>query len=259
MRSLPRKAKFTGMGTCRYMIALNQALAKVNSALSNDLETAQARFDQKYELLKGKRKELNLKFPDFVEADRKSQKLKQDSELFSQSQAPWEKWFTDLQRETKALEWGSERERVQLRYDGLIEVQDQRPVAPNRFKLLLMSLGMGLALGIGLPFLIEFLDHTVNNVEEIEQTFQIRGLGIVPKIDTGDFESRTVVDTNSKASRHLLENFRVIRTNLVSHGMVTKDPACHHGRQRHAPGRKDRRIIHQSGASPSRTWARRHS
>ena len=78
-------------------------------------------------------------------------------------------------------------------------------------------------LAIGVPFLIEYLDHTLSNMEEVEATFQLRGLGIIPKLGTTD-EQTALLDRHTAKETNLLENFRVIRTNLLSMGAVTKAP-----------------------------------
>ena len=60
-------------------------------------------------------------------------------------------------------------------------------------------------------------------MEEVEATFQLRGLGIIPKLGTTD-EQAALLDRHSAKETNLLENFRVIRTNLLSMGAVTKAP-----------------------------------
>jgi len=100
----------------------------------------------------------------------------------------------------------------------LLEVREL-PVSPHRLKLAVYSLMLGLALAVGVPLLLEYLDHTVNNVEQAEVAFDMRALGIVPQVIDGALAAgarRQSID--SKPDRHLLENFRVIRTNLLSSG-----------------------------------------
>ena len=96
------------------------------------------------------------------------------------------------------------------------------PVSPNRSKLLFMGLFMGLVLALGVPFLIEYLDHTMTNLEQVESAFQLRGLGIVPKLDNSG--APALIDREESKETSLVENFRVIRTNLISVGSLTKTP-----------------------------------
>jgi capsular exopolysaccharide synthesis family protein len=89
--------------------------------------------------------------------------------------------------------------------------------------LLLYATIFGLMLAIGVPFLIEYLDHTLSNLEDVEATFQLRGLGIIPKVGAND-DRTSLMDKDSSKENNLLENFRVIRTNLLSMGSVMKPP-----------------------------------
>ena len=86
----------------------------------------------------------------------------------------------------------------------------------------MMGLFMGLVLALGVPFLIEYLDHTMTNLEQVESTFQLRGLGIVPKLETST--APALIDREESKETSLVENFRVIRTNLLSVGSLTKAP-----------------------------------
>ena len=54
--------------------------------------------------------------------------------------------------------------------------------------------------------------------------FQIRGLGIIPALETSDIERAALMDTDNNHEQNLMENFRVIRTNLLSMGALTKAP-----------------------------------
>jgi succinoglycan biosynthesis transport protein ExoP len=100
----------------------------------------------------------------------------------------------------------------------LMEVREL-PVSPHRLKLAVYSIILGLGLAIGVPLLLEYLDHTVTNIEQAEVDFDLRALGIVPQMLDGALPSGNRHATiDSKPDRHLLENFRVIRTNLLSNG-----------------------------------------
>ena len=59
------------------------------------------------------------------------------------------------------------------------------PLSPDRPKKLLnLTLGivLGLSLGIGLAFFSDYLDNTVNKIEEVESTFALPILGAVPAL-----------------------------------------------------------------------------
>jgi capsular exopolysaccharide synthesis family protein len=224
LRHLAQERSRTFLAGHPKMKEVTEELDKVNRALDGDLSAALNRFNLKYADLLNKKRELEEKLPAYQENLRRQERYQHEFDLFKQSQLTWEKFYTDMAKELKTLDFGGEKERVQLQYLGLAELRDEKPVSPHRLKLVIYSLALGLALAIGLPFLLEFLDHTVSNVEDIEFNFQLRGLGIVPKIENPNLESQPLIGGDNKIDRHLLENFRVIRTNLVAHGMVTKMP-----------------------------------
>ncbi len=207
------------------MAALNRELKSVTDQLDNELETSIQRFELEYANLKNKRTELEDKLPLYNEVMKKAERFKQDYSLMQAGQLSWATMYQEMARQINTMNYGASKDRSQLQFVGHFEVRDTVPISPNRLKLMLMSLGLGLGLALGVPFLIEFLDHTVNNVEEVEATFQLRGLGIVPRIEGEHLAVSPVIDVEKETERHLLENFRVIRTNLLSAGSVANRPS----------------------------------
>jgi capsular polysaccharide biosynthesis protein len=68
-----------------------------------------------------------------------------------------------------------------------IQVVDQaavptRPYKPNIPRKILFAAVIGLSLGIGLAFFLEYLDNTIKTSEDVEQTFQLPSFGMVPII-----------------------------------------------------------------------------
>jgi capsular exopolysaccharide synthesis family protein len=136
------------------------------------------------------------------------------------SRLPWERMQSEMQKKMDSIDYGYEKERVDLSYVGITDLRG--PVSPNRSKLVIMGLFMGIVLALGVPFLIEYLDHTMTNLEQVESAFQLRGLGIVPKLDNSG--APALIDREESNETSLVENFRVIRTNLISVGALTKTP-----------------------------------
>ena len=135
------------------------------------------------------------------------------------------RWLTQLKLIEQNYEsdlYAFDRDRIKLAYQRITQI-NENPVSPNRFGLLMYATILGLMLAIGVPFLIEYLDHTLSNLEEVEAAFQLRGLGIIPKLGNNE-DQTSLLDRNSPKESNLLENFRVIRTNLLSMGSVTKAP-----------------------------------
>ena len=205
----------------RKMIELSKQLESVNRQLDTEYKVAQNRFDLEYQEHINKRNDLDAKLPEYQEALKKHETLTQQANSLNRGDLPYLRYLDDLGKKINSIKFGGEKERVDLNYLGLLELRDT-PVSPNRLKLAMFALLFGTILGLGVPFLIEYLDHTLTNLEQVESTFQLRGLGIVPKLETA--ESPALISTDDSKVNSLIENFRVIRTNVLSMGSLSKTP-----------------------------------
>ncbi|MCT2347652.1 YveK family protein [Bacillales bacterium AN1005] len=61
--------------------------------------------------------------------------------------------------------------------------ENQSPVSPNPPLNILIAAAVGLLVGIGLAFLLEFLDNTVKNEQDIEKLLELPVLGAITTID----------------------------------------------------------------------------
>ena len=91
--------------------------------------------------------------------------------------------------------------------------QPRSPASPK--KLLNMTLGVfgGLMVGLGLAFLLEFVDSRIKNPDEIQVRLGLPFLGIVPGLGPTEMTGEPLLDLGLPA--HFSEAFRGIRTNLV--------------------------------------------
>src|SRR5688572_13071380 len=141
------------------MLDLNKQLAVINERLEAEVEVAQNRFELQFQELLNKKHDYEAKLPEYQELSRKHAKLISQLAIFDMSRLPYDTYLANMKREMNVVEFAGEKERINLKYAGLIEVRDT-PVSPNRLKLALLAVAGGLALAIGIPFLIEYLDHT---------------------------------------------------------------------------------------------------
>lgn len=223
VKQLIAEASQTYLPGHQKMIQLNRQLDEIDRKLKAELDVAQSRFALEYQDLLSKRAEYEAKLPDYEEINKKAEQIRQDSGLFEAAQLPWKSYYAEMKRKIEALDFAGDKERVGLKFMGIMEMRDI-PVSPNRARLILLSLFLGAVLAIGVPFALEYLDHTLSNIDEGETTFQLRGLGIVPKLQD-ESQPMSYMLNNSKGSEtNLVENFRVIRTNLLSMGTITKTP-----------------------------------
>jgi len=76
---------------------------------------------------------------------------------------------------------------------GSVQVVDYatrplRPYTPNVPQNLLIALLAGLIGGIGLAFLLEYLDNTIKRIDEISDRFHVPILGVLPLIQADEFQ-----------------------------------------------------------------------
>ncbi|MGC8829992.1 MAG: polysaccharide biosynthesis tyrosine autokinase [Verrucomicrobiia bacterium] len=206
------------------MAELLRRLSEINKNLEAELTVAQNRYNLEYNKLLEKRKELMAKLPEYEKAVQDNEKYLQDLAVNEAGKLGWNTIYAEMAKKISMIDFGADKERVHLQFLQHLELRDEVPVSPNKIKLVLTCFVLGMMLAIGMPFLIEFLDHTVNDIEEVEQTYRIRGLGIVPKIDTRSLSGYPMTNADGTGDKHLVENFRVIRTNLLSVGAKTKNP-----------------------------------
>ncbi len=92
----------------------------------------------------------------------------------------------------------------------------QGPIKPNKRRNILLAVVVGLTLGIGLAFLLEYLDNTIKFPEEVKNYLKIPYLGPVPAyaLDGSDEKSHDLVTLHSPKST-ASESFRGIRTGIL--------------------------------------------
>jgi polysaccharide biosynthesis transport protein len=215
-----QEASATYLPGHRKMLELNKRLETLNERLQGELDVAQNRFELQHQELLNKKHNLEAKLPEYQELSRKHAKLLSQISLFDMSGLPYNGYLASMKKSMEAVEFAGDKERVNLKYSGLLELRED-PVSPNRMRLLIVAFIGGIGLGIGLALLIEYLDHTLNSFEEVETSFRLRGLGIVP---LSDRNSSGHEEFDPSHTNRFLENFRVIRTNVLSMGALTKEP-----------------------------------
>ena len=217
------------------MLAVDKELDQVERSLKIDYDVARMRFDFVCESLRDQYADLQKKLPEYEAANRKYTKIQQNQQLHEAGQLKWNTLYGDAAKLISELEFTADKEKVNLRYDHMIELRDSQ-ISPSKITVGLIAFLAGLLMAFGVPFLIEYLDYTLTNIEEVEATFQMRGLGIIPQV-TFDHGQPVLLDLSADGDeRNLVENFRVVRTNLLAMGTLEQVPSGHHDHQLHAQG-----------------------
>ena len=92
-------------------------------------------------------------------------------------------------------------------------VINEDPISPNPLRNAILALAIGLALGLGLAMLSEYLDNTLKSSEEVESIFGAPVLGMIPleKLEDTDQKRLTIVD---RPGSFAAEAYRVLRNSL---------------------------------------------
>ena len=84
------------------------------------------------------------------------------------------------------------------------------PFQPDKRKILVGSLALGLGFALGLVYIIQMLDRTLRSVDQAENVFGVPVLGAIPKSAEAEGKDDRLVVTKSPDS-HASEGFRTLR------------------------------------------------
>ena len=101
---------------------------------------------------------------------------------------------------------------VDLPKTMMVEIVDKavpglRPVRPNKPLNIALGIIIGLVVGVGLAFFIEYLDTSVKTIDDVERSLQCPVLGVIPQ-NVG-----LLMDEGAESPH--AEAYRVLRTNLL--------------------------------------------
>ena len=93
------------------------------------------------------------------------------------------------------------------------------PAKPKKARNILLSVVVGLFMGVGLAFFLEYLDNTVKSPEDVKEHFGAPNLAIIPSVDfkgeVGESISSPDLIVHHKPKSIAAESFRSLRTAIL--------------------------------------------
>lgn len=195
-----------------------ESLSNLNAKIDLELEAALQQFDREYEALKAREDALAKQLPNYHDITRKYEQFRLDYELLTKGELAWGKAHEEISKRIAALEFGADKERVELQLLSPTNLRDEIPVSPNKVKLILISLIVGIGLAIAVPMVLQMLDTTASRIQQIETATGLTGIGVVPLCKRENLENVSRSPSlGAKVPNQLLENFRIIRSNICLH------------------------------------------
>jgi succinoglycan biosynthesis transport protein ExoP len=126
---------------------------------------------------------------------------------------------TLLVREKLSMRIIQEEVEVALPKQRIVQIIDRaepaiRPVKPNKTLNIALGIVVGLAIGVGLAFFIEYLDTSVKTIDDVERALQAPVMGVIPQ-NVGHLLEEGPDSPHAEA-------YRVLRTNIL---FSQKDPS----------------------------------
>ena len=193
-------------------------LEQINRNLAGETELALERFNLEFERLKEKLPSLESQLPEYYATAEEYEKFRKDYALMEKGQQDWAAAHNDLSKRLAAMQFGDQKHQTQLILGPAELLEDKTPLSPTVKKSAVVSFAMMLALALGVPLAIGYVDTTVTRLPQLEARLELVGLGMIPT------SSRRLLDEifrspalGSKVPNFLLECFRVIRSNIILH------------------------------------------
>lgn len=184
-------------------------------SLRTEMLVLREKFDLEYQRLTEKVAQLQDRIPEYQKVTEELGRSSIQYSSIEQAQKMWDSARERLAEKLATVTFSEEFDWVQLRFKGHTSLRDEDPISPNKRKLLLLSLLLGVAGAIGIPTILNLLDTSATSLGQLEEYIGLRGIGIVPLTD-GEFLEAVHRSPAQGATipNYLLECFRVIRANI---------------------------------------------
>lgn len=197
------------------MQELNAKLASTRRALETERDVLREKFDLEYQRLAEKLDQLQERIPEYQKVTEELGKSSLEYASVEQAQKMWQTAQEKLSEKLATITFAEDFDWIQLRFKEHTSLRDTNPISPNKRKLVIFSILLGLAGAIGLPTVLNLMDTSASTVHELEELLHMKGIGIVPLSDPEFLEAvHRSPAQGATVPNYLLECFRVIRANI---------------------------------------------
>jgi polysaccharide biosynthesis transport protein len=200
----------------RVMKDLEEKMDATERALETEFKMLRQKFDLRFSSLEQKEKTLQARMPEYYAI---SEELGKSTRTYADivgKQKVWDEARSRLAQRLQAIAFAEDGDWIELRYNGFLSMRDEVPVSPNKAKLVIIALMLGLGGAFGAPTMLNLLDTSATTVPQLEQMTGLTGLGIVPLTPKAMLEDVCRSPAQGASTpNYLLECFRVIRANII--------------------------------------------
>jgi len=162
-----------------------EASANEEPSWTSQIEAQLAQLDAEISQLKNERKRLKSEIKEYESRVEITPKIEQQLKELTRGYEVTQKEYQSLLDKKLQAELAANMERKQKgeRFKVLDQAKiPEKPFKPNRPKIILFGMFLGMAAGGGLVGLIEYLDHSFYKIEDLEQFTGISVIASIPKI-----------------------------------------------------------------------------
>lgn len=197
------------------MKELQEELEALTRSLNSEMSVLREKFNLEYRGLTERLAQLETRIPEYQKITEEFGKSSIQFSAIEQAQTMWDEARKRLASKLATVTFTDDFDWVQLTFKGHTSLRDKVPVSPNKRKLVMMALLIGLGGALGLPTILNLLDTSATSLAQLEDYIGLKGIGIVPLSSPEILESvHRSPAQGSTVPNFLLECFRVIRANI---------------------------------------------
>ncbi len=220
------QAALTYLPAHEVMRKLDGKIKDLETSLAAELNTAITSFKLQREQMETEMEELKKKMPDYRRVLNEFDTYKREFGLLTSGKLTFEQAYSDLNGRLAAMDYTGIDVRVEFEFQGFTFLRDDIPVSPNKQKLLLYGLMLGVGCAAGGCFGLEKLRSTTSLVTETEKLTGLNAIGVVPLLANSSQVETLAINEHGLANAdvNIGETFRIIRSSIPLY--VPADNKC---------------------------------